>query len=381
MNRVKFWEYKEEYKFLKKRNLLNKIDKSLGSGEIFFGNNIKNFEKKFLKFNKSKFGLSVKTGTDALIIALLAAGVKPGDEVITVSLTAIPTSSAIVTVGAKPIYIDVNHKCLIDENKIEKKISKKTKAIIPVHLYGNVCEMKKIQQIAKKYKLKIIEDCAQSLGASYNSKYTGNFGDFGCFSFYPTKILGAYGDGGFIVCKKKNDLDILRQMSFYGLEINNKKHKKFKSYYSNIHGLNSRLDNIQATILSTKINFLKKSIDKRRKIAQIYSKVFLNKKSVEKGHVFHLYVLKTNLRNKLKKFLESKNIYTGIHYENPSHLMKPYSNYKKNIRNSLKNSEKFSKQVISLPLHPFLKHMQINKIIKEIKYFNKKFNHEFESTF
>ncbi len=381
MSKINFWEYKTEYKFLKRKKILTKIDQSLSSGEIFFGKSTKNFEKKFLKFNNSKFGLSVKTGTDALIISLLAAGIEPGDEVLTVSLTAIPTTSAIVTIGAIPVYIDVNEKCLINVNKIEEKITKKTKAIIPVHLYGNVCQMKKILQISRKHKIKIIEDCAQSLGASYQNKYSGNFGDFGCFSFYPTKVLGAYGDGGFIVCKKKKDLDKLRQLSFYGLEINNKKHKKFRSYYSNIHGLNSRLDNIQATILSSKLDFLKKWINKRRKIAQIYSNAFFDKNKINKDHVFHLYVVKSNLRNELRKFLQSKNIYTGIHYENPTHSMKPYLKYNRNVRNHLTNSKKFSKEVISLPLHPFLKIYQIRKVIREIKNFNNKYNHEFKSTF
>ena len=271
MKKINFWEYKSEYKYLKSKGLINKIDNSLNSGEIFYGKKLNQFEKKFLKFNKSKYGIAVKTGTDALIIALIASDIKPGDEVITVSLTAIPTVSAIVSVGAKPIFVDVNDKCLINVSKIEKKISKKTKAIIPVHLYGNTCEMRNIISIAKKYKLKIIEDCAQSLGATYNKKIVGNFGDFGCYSFYPTKVLGAYGDGGFVVCKRKKNLDLLRQISFYGLEINNKNHKKYKYYFANIHGINSRIDNIQATILNLKLDKLKQWIIKRRKIARIYS--------------------------------------------------------------------------------------------------------------
>ena len=165
MKKINFWEYKKEYKYLKTKGLINKIDNSLYSGEIFYGKKLNEFEKKFLKFNNSKYGIAVKTGTDALIVALIASGIKPGDEVITVSLTAIPTVSAIVSVGAKPVFVDVNDKCLINISKIEKKISKKTKAIIPVHLYGNTCEMKSIISISKKYKLKIIEDCAQSLVA------------------------------------------------------------------------------------------------------------------------------------------------------------------------------------------------------------------------
>ena len=301
MNKINFWEYKEEYKYLKTKGLINKIDNSLKSGEIFYGKKLNEFEEKFLKFNNSKYGIAVKTGTDALIVALIASGIRPGDEVITVSLTAIPTVSAIVSVGAKPVFVDVNNKCLINISKIEKKISKKTKAIIPVHLYGNTCEMKSINSISKKYKLKIIEDCAQSLGATYNKKIVGNFGDFGCYSFYPTKVLGAYGDGGFVVCKRKKDLNLLRQISSYGLETNNKNHKRYKSYFANIHGINSRIDNIQATILSLKLEQLKHWIIRRRKIAKIYSEKLLNENKINNNHVFHLYVLRSKLRNKLKK--------------------------------------------------------------------------------
>ncbi len=381
MKKINFWEYKSEYQFLKRKGLVNKIDDSLTSGEIFYGKKLNEFESKFLKFNKSKYGIAVKTGTDALIVALIASGIKPGDEVITVSLTAIPTISAIISVGAKPIFIDINDKCLIDVSQIEKKISKKTKAIIPVHLYGNTCEMKKIISISKKYKLKIIEDCAQALGATYQKKKVGNFGDFGCFSFYPTKILGAYGDGGFIVCKKKGDLNLLRQISFYGLEINDKKHKKYKSYFANIHGINSRIDNIQATILSFKLDNLNNWINRRREIAKVYTKELFNQNKIDKNHVFHLFVVKSKLRNFLKKYLLSKNILTGIHYENPVHKMKAYSKYVKKGKNYLKNSEKLSKEIISLPLHPFIQKTTLKKIIKEIKIFNKKYNHEFESTF
>ena len=206
---INFWDYSNEYKFLKNKNLISKIDKSLSSGKIFYGKQLDIFEKNFLKFNQSKYGIAVKTGTDALILALMASNIKSGDEVITVSLTAIPTISAIVSVGARPVFVDVNKYCLIDEKKIINKITKKTKAIIPVHLYGKTCNMDLILKIAKKYKLTIIEDCAQSLGSKYKKKKSGNFGDFGCYSFYPTKVLGAYGDGGFIVCKERKKLNLL----------------------------------------------------------------------------------------------------------------------------------------------------------------------------
>jgi len=381
MKIIKFWEYQKEYKFLKKKGLIKKIDRSLQSGEIFYGNSLKKFENKFLKFNKSKYGLAVKSGTDALIVSLIAAGVKQGDQVITVSLTAIPTISAIVTIGAIPVFVDIKDNCLIDEFEIEKKITKKTKAIIPVHLYGNVCNMQKITKIANKFKIKIIEDCAQSLGARYQNKLVGNFGDFGCFSFYPTKVLGAYGDGGFIVCKNKKDLAQMKQLCFYGLETSNIKHKKYKSYYSNIHGINSRIDNIQATILSFKLNFLSFWIKRRQKIAQVYSKKLFNQKKINKDHVFHLYVLRTNLRDKLKKYLHSVGILTGIHYENPTHIMKPYLKYFNKKKDSLNKSKKISKEIISLPLHPFISNKEIFKIISEIKKFNKMNLNEIKQTF
>ncbi len=305
----------------------------------------------------------------------MAAGIRHGDEVITVSLTAIPTVSAIVTVGAIPVFIDVNKNYLIDENKIENKISKKTKAIIPVHLYGQSCELNKILKIAKKYKLHVIEDCAQAFGAKYRNKFVGNFGDFGCFSFYPTKILGAYGDGGFITCKNIKNFEKLKQLRFYGLETSNKNHHKYKKYYSNLHGINSRLDNIQATILNLKLRFIKKWIKKRQEYAKIYNEIILQKKKINKNHVFHLYVLRVKFRSKLIKYLKEKKIFLGIHYENPIHKMKPYIKFNKNSKN-LKNSEKFSKELISLPLHPFIKKNTIIKIANEINKFNKKFKNE-----
>ena len=377
---INFWDYSDEYKFLKNNNLISKIDSSLTSGKIFYGKQLYAFEKNFLKFNQSKYGIAVKTGTDALILALMASNIKSGDEVITVSLTAIPTISAIISVGAKPVFVDVNKYCLIDEKKIINKITKNTKAIIPVHLYGKTCNMDLILKIAKKYKLTIIEDCAQSLGSKYKKKKSGNFGDFGCYSFYPTKVLGAYGDGGFIVCKERKKLNLLKQLSFYGLETSNIKHSKYKKYYANVHGINSRIDNIQATILNLKLKFLKRWIKKRQLIAKIYSKGLFKIKPVNKDHVFHLFVIKCKLRNKLIKYLKTKKINIGIHYECPTHKMKPYKKFV-NINTKLTNSERYSKEIISLPLHPFIDLKVINKVTSEINNFNKKFRNEIQPTF
>ena len=231
---IKAWSYTEEYKVLRKK-ILKSIDETLKSGQIFFGKELQKFEKQFIKENNLKYGVAVGSGTDALYIALLGLGIKQDDEIITVSNTAIPTVSAIKTCGAKARFVDIGSDYLINTNNIEKYISKNTKAIIPVHLYGQACDMEKICKIAKKYKLKIIEDCAQAQGAKFKNKYVGSFGDAGCFSFYPTKILGAYGDGGFISTNSINLYKKVKQIRFYGIEQNNKKNKFNNKYYANEH--------------------------------------------------------------------------------------------------------------------------------------------------
>ena len=184
----------QEYKKYKK-SILNNIDKNINKKNVFFGEQIKQFEKNFIKKYKAKYGIAVGSGTDALLISLKTLNLKPGDEVITAANTAIPTISAIINAGGKPKLVDIGEDYLIDVKKIEKAITKKTKAIIPVHLYGQMCDMDKIKKIVKKNKIIIIEDCAQSQGAKFKNKFAGTFGKFGCFSFYPTKILGGYGDG------------------------------------------------------------------------------------------------------------------------------------------------------------------------------------------
>ena len=219
---ISFWSYKKEYK--KYRPKFNKFfDQTLKRGQIFFGPNLKNFEYEFIKKYNSKYGIAVGSGTDALLISLMSIKIKKGDEVITASNTAIPTISAIVNSGARPVLVDIKDDYLIDTEKIEKKITKKTKAIIPVHLYGKPCEMEKIIKISNKHKLSIIEDCAQSQGAKYNNKFVGTFGTLGCFSFYPTKILGGYGDGGFILTNNFRLYSAIKKIRFYGIDTVDKK--------------------------------------------------------------------------------------------------------------------------------------------------------------
>ncbi len=245
---INFFRFDGEYK-KNKKTILKGINKVLSSGQVFFGEEINKLEFNLNKFLNSKYGVTVKSGTDALYLALKCADIKVSDEVIVPAFTAIPTITSIVNVGAIPRLVDVNiEDGLIDVSKIERQINSKTKAIIPVHMYGLSCDMDPILKISKKYNLRVIEDCAQSFGATYKNKNTGTMGDYGCFSFYPTKVLGTYGDGGFVTTKSLKNITKLRSLRFYGIKPNSKK----EIYESVIDGTNSRMDHIQASILNFK---------------------------------------------------------------------------------------------------------------------------------
>ncbi len=367
---INFWSYKIEYKKYKLQ--FNKFfNDTLNSGQIFFGPNLKNFEINFIKKYKSKYGVAVGSGTDALLISLMAIDIKRGDEVITASNTAIPTISAIVNSGAKPVLVDINEDYLIDTDQIEKKITKKTRAIIPVHLYGQSCDMEKIIKIAKKYKLKIIEDCAQAQGAKFKNQFVGTFGTFGCFSFYPTKILGGYGDGGFILTNSFKFYSNIKKIRFYGIDTVDKNNKFYNKYYSTLNGVNSRLDEINSKILDFKLSKIETFISKRRLIAKIYNNELKNTKLIlpnlnkDKFDVFHLYTVFHKKRDLIMKKLLKNKIQTRIIYPFPIHKMKGYSSIFKN--NHYKISEIKSKGIFSLPLYPELSIKDVKIICKKLK--------------
>jgi aminotransferase EvaB len=367
---INFWSYKNELK--KYKNIyFNLYKKSLNSGQIFFGNNLEKFEKNFIKKNNAKFGIAVGSGTDALLISLMSLDIRKGDEVITAANTAIPTISAIVNSGAIPKLVDVNQDNLIDVNLIEKIITKKTRAIIPVHLYGKPCQMDKLTKLSKKYNIHLIEDCAQAQGAKFKNKFVGTFGSMGCFSFYPTKILGSYGDGGFILTNNSEIYDKIKKIRFYGIETIDKKNKFYKKYYANINGVNSRLDEINAAILNFKLSKINSFINKRRKIAKIYdyelknTSLKLPKKDTNTYDVFHLYTVEHSKRSKIRKILSSRGIETRIIYPYPIHKMKAYKNFFKGKK--FKNSEIKSKKIFSLPLYPELEINKVLLICKELK--------------
>ena len=373
---IKFWTYKREYKKIR-TELLKKIDKSINRGTIFFGKELLKFEKDFVKKYKGHYGFAVRSGTDALLISLKAIGVKKGDEVITAANTAIPTISAIINSGAKPRLVDVGDDYLMKPNKIENEITKKTKAIIPVHLYGQSCDMDKIIRIAKKNKLAIVEDCAQSQGSKYKNKYTGTFGKFGCFSFYPTKILGAYGDGGFILTKDYKLFKKAKRMRFYGIETVDKKNKFKNKYYSNENGYNSRLDEIQSSILNIKLKKSEYFINKRRKLAQIYikelssTKLKLPKENILCKHTYHLFTVYHPKREQIMKKMLKNKVQTRIIYPFPIHKMKAFNKIITNQK-KLKSSEIKSKGIMCLPLYPELKEKEVRSICKKLKIILKK---------
>ncbi len=364
-NKIFVWSYLEDYKKNKKK-ILNLVNKVFKSGSLVLSKEVENFEKNFCQFTKNNYGVGVNSGTDAIKIALMAAGIKRNDEIITVSNTAVPTVSAIVECGAKPIFVDVNENdYLINTSLIERKISKKTRVIMPVNLYGQSADYSAINKIAKKHNLKVIEDCAQSAGSFYKRKPSGSSGDLAAFSFYPTKILGAYGDGGMVVTNNKNYFIRAKKLRKYGMS---------KLYYSEFHGVNSRLDEVQATILNYQLTKLKKNIIKRRRLAKIYDENIKNEKlikPIENKHNYHgyyVYVVRHPQRNKIMKYLRKNNVFCNISYPFPIHSMKGYK-YLHNQNEKLKVTDKLSKQIFSLPMYPELKIKDVERVIQLINNF------------
>ena len=344
-----------------KKKITKLINNIIGQKSYILGKQNDLFEEKLKKYFNIKYALGVNSGTDALKIALKSLKIKKNDEVIIPTLTATATGSAVLEVGAKPVLIDVDGSGNFNPNLLKSLINKKTKAIIVVHLHGNIANIKKIKSISKK--IPIIEDCAQSFGSSLNRKKSGTFGKISCFSFYPTKNLAAIGDGGAIITNDKKVYDTMISLRQYGWN---------KNRISMFAGYNSRLDEIQASILNLKMNYIDKNNLKRNKLAKNYIKELKNLPiqfpiSLKQSfHSYHLFVIMTEKRDELMKYLNKKKIFPSIHYKVPLHMMPTFKNSKKTKMNI---SEKMSKTMLSLPIYPELKKKQQLKIIKEIKNF------------
>ncbi|MCD4666589.1 DegT/DnrJ/EryC1/StrS family aminotransferase [archaeon] len=336
----------------------------LDSSWFILGNKVKEFEKNFAKYVGVKYAIGVANGTEALQLGLFALDVKRGDEVITVSNTTTPTVIAISNVGAKPVFVDINEESYnIDINKIEEKITNKTKAIMPVHIYGQSADLDPIKKIARKYGLKIIEDCAQAHGTLYKGKKIGSIGDLGAFSFYPSKNLGAYGDAGLITTNNRQLAKKIFMLRNYG------KRNRYESY---IIGFNSRLDEIQASLLNTKLKYLNTWNVVRRKIAKEYDKNLKNvitpKEMFYGKHIYHLYVIRSKKRDKLRNYLKKNGVGSQIHYPVPVHLQ-PCYDYLNIKKGSLPITEKFCNEILSIPLYPELTKEEVEKVINTINNF------------
>ena len=370
---IKVWDYLKEYELLREE-ILNAVDEVFKNGTLIFGPKLDEFEEKFSTYHDCKFGIGVGNCTDAITIALKAFDIGPGDEVITTSNTAVPTVTAIVNTGASVKFVDINKYSLIDVNKIENSINKKTKAIIPVHLYGQMCEMDKIMQIASKHNLKVIEDCAQSHGATYKNKKAGSIGDVGCYSFYPTKIFGAYGDGGFITTNNEELFDRMKRIRFLGME-----KKKMSSghwngkYYAIEHGTNSRLDEVHAAILLKKFPYLDEWIDRRRQIAARYNdelknlNIDLPLEHPDNKHAYYIYVVANPERDRIMTSLSKKNIHLNISYPWPIHIMDAYKHFVCSSCNCMPITEQRANEIFSLPMYPTLSDDEQDTVIKELK--------------
>lgn len=358
MKTIKTFDYLEQYENIREE-VLSAVDRVLRSGRLILGPEVENFEKEFTVFLGGKGDcVGVNSGTDALLVALKSLGIGPGDEVVTVANTAVPTVSAIRSAGATPVFCDVDENtCLMDLTKLPLLLTKRTKAVIPVHLFGNVVDVPFIRKIIGGRDIRIIEDCAQAHGAKLRDEMAGTMGDIGAFSFYPTKNLGAYGDAG--LCYS-SDLSIVKKMHsirMYGFD---------GRYYSEQEGINSRLDEVQAAVLRIKLKHLHFYIERRRKIAEHYNRNLTDKAiRIIPGdgvhHTYHLFVVKVCERALLREHLMQKGITTGIHYPYPIHLMRAYSflGYKKG---SLPHTERLVETILSLPIYPELSEVDVNQV-------------------
>ncbi|MCR4324994.1 MAG: DegT/DnrJ/EryC1/StrS family aminotransferase [Candidatus Curtissbacteria bacterium] len=344
--------------------LMSAARNTLKSGRYILGKNVEKFEKDFAKFIGTKYCVGVANGLEALQISLMAQGIGKEDEVITVSNTAVATVLAITNVGATPVLIDIDEYYHMDVDLLEKTITRKTKAIIPVHLFGQLADIETIIKIAKKHNLKVVEDACQAHGASYKNKKAGSFGDVAAFSFYPTKNLGAYGDAGAITTNSKKIYEKCKMIRNYGQK-NRYEHK--------ILGLNSRLDELQAAFLIEKLKKLNALNKRRTQVAKLYFNQLKNIKGVtlpairqDSFHCFHQFVIEAQDRKNLIDFLKSRGVETLIHYPIPVHKQKSYKNYN---GINLPKTEKAVKKILSLPISPFMADKEVIKVCTEIKNF------------
>ena len=350
------------------------IDQVIQSGQFVLGPIVEELEQKIANYCDTKYAVGVSSGTDALLISLMAAGIREGDEVITTPFTFFATAGSISRLGAHPVFVDIKQDTFnIDPSQIEKSITGKTRAIIPVHLYGQSADMNPILDIAQRNNLVVIEDAAQAIGSEYEGRRSGSMGDYGCFSFFPTKNLGGFGDGGMVTMSSENVYNQVKSLRVHGSNL---------KYYHQVIGGNFRLDALQAGVVLAKLAYLDQWTEKRRENAQTYNQLFKDKGIVDQlilplevtpRHVYNQYVIRVKKnRDKLRGFLSENNIFTEIYYPLPLHLQDCFTflGYKKG---AFPESEKAANDTIALPIFPELSQEQLSFVTEKIDEFIKKY--------
>ncbi len=359
---IPFVDLKTQYNGIK-----NEVDAAiqgiLESCQFTLGSEVAAFEQEFSTYCQAQYGIGVNTGTSALHLALLAAGIGHNDEVITVPFTFVATVAAIDYTGARPVFVDIDPRTFtIDVKAIEAAITDKTKAIIPVHLYGQPADMDPILEIAKRHDLVVIEDAAQAHGAEYKGKRVGSLGDMGCFSFYPGKNLGAYGEGGMVVTNNTEYTRTIRMLRDWGAE---------QKYQHVLKGYNYRMEGIQGAVLRVKLRHLETWTEARRATAAHYNELLADSgvptpvAMSYARHVYHIYAIRTRQRSKWQQTLEAKGIQTGIHYPIPVHLLPAYADLGY-TKGDFPHSEQAADEVLSLPMHADLSRAQCEEVSEAV---------------
>ena len=374
--KVPFFDLSVQFKSIE-NEIKSALEEVFRSQQFIMGPQVQVLEETVAQYCRTRYAMGVASGSDALLLSLMALGIGAGDEVLLPSFTFFATAGSVSRLGAIPIFVDIDQETYnMAPSEIEEKITSRTKAIIPVHLFGQCADMNPILQIAKAKKLFVIEDAAQALGAEYKptpgseGRRAGQMGDLGCFSFYPTKNLGAFGDAGMVVTDNPNLAEKIRLLRVHGSQ---------PKYFHKQIGINSRLDTFQAAILLVKFKYLEKWTTERQKKAKRYQSLFQDLLSSVKNiklptiqyhnrHIFHQYVIRVPERDRLKKFLAEEGVGTDIYYPIPLHLQECYA-FMKHQRGDLPNSEKASEEVLALPIYPELTEDQQLMVVDRIKAF------------
>jgi dTDP-4-amino-4,6-dideoxygalactose transaminase len=364
--KVRYWNYLDDYGS-HRDEYLSICDEVFSSGRLVLGSRLEAFERKFADFCHVSYSVGVASGTDAIFLALKALGIGCGDDVITVANTAVPTVAALRATGANPVFVDVEEDtCLMDVSQLDRVMTRRTRCILPVHLFGQMADMPQLLEYASQHGLSVVEDCAQACGATCNGRYAGSMGDAGSFSFYPTKVLGAFGDGGAVTVSRPELHERLRKLRFYGMQ---------SGYYAVEEGYNSRLDELQAALLDRKLGRIEEAVARRRRIATVYDNGLAGVGDIGlpvvrplRSHQYYLYTIRTERRDELMNYLADQGIESKVNYPDPIHLMSGYR-FLGYPPGSLPVTERLGTTILSLPMYPELPEEHAAAVVAAIRRF------------